>query len=319
MNFIVIDLEWNQCPLGKENEVKEIPFEIIEIGAVKLNEHREVIDEFHEYINPQVYLEFHEKSKEVLHISMSDLKDASSFKVVAEHFLKWLGDDYVFCTWGPMDLEQLQRNLDYFKVSYEFAMPLKYYDIQKLFRMLIQPNEIVKTLEYAVDYFGIPKQEQFHTAICDARYTARVFHKLNLEKGLRYYSIDYYHHPLSKAEEIYAKYDFYCKYISREFDTKAEAFLDKNIREMVCFHCGRKATKRIKWHAINQKQYLCVAHCKKHGFLKGKVRIKKTANNKVFVVKTVKSISKEEADAIFDRLHEIAKKKKEKKRLKKGD
>ena len=40
MNYIVFDLEWNQCPYGKGKENKRLPFEIIEIGAVKLNEDR---------------------------------------------------------------------------------------------------------------------------------------------------------------------------------------------------------------------------------------------------------------------------------------
>ena len=38
MNLIVIDLEWNQSSTGSEPEVSEIPFEIIEIGAVKYGE-----------------------------------------------------------------------------------------------------------------------------------------------------------------------------------------------------------------------------------------------------------------------------------------
>lgn len=37
MDYIVFDLEWNQCPYGKGQENERIPFEIIEIGAVKLN------------------------------------------------------------------------------------------------------------------------------------------------------------------------------------------------------------------------------------------------------------------------------------------
>ena len=46
MNYIVLDLEWNQCPYGKGRENKKLPFEIIEIGAVKLNEKREIVDSF---------------------------------------------------------------------------------------------------------------------------------------------------------------------------------------------------------------------------------------------------------------------------------
>ena len=37
MNYIVLDLEWNQSNTGKEQEVKMMQFEIIDIGAIKLN------------------------------------------------------------------------------------------------------------------------------------------------------------------------------------------------------------------------------------------------------------------------------------------
>ena len=46
MNYVVIDLEWNQSNTGEEPEIKEIPFEIIDIGAIKLNNEKKMIDEF---------------------------------------------------------------------------------------------------------------------------------------------------------------------------------------------------------------------------------------------------------------------------------
>ena len=42
MNYIVFDLEWNQSPGGKRWSNSRLPFEIIEIGAVKLNEKKEI-------------------------------------------------------------------------------------------------------------------------------------------------------------------------------------------------------------------------------------------------------------------------------------
>lgn len=38
MNYIVLDLEWNQSADGKAYTNSRIPFEIIQIGAVKLDE-----------------------------------------------------------------------------------------------------------------------------------------------------------------------------------------------------------------------------------------------------------------------------------------
>ena len=50
MNYIVFDLEWNQCPYGKERGNKRLPFEIIEIGALKLDENRNYKDSFHQVV-----------------------------------------------------------------------------------------------------------------------------------------------------------------------------------------------------------------------------------------------------------------------------
>ena len=67
MNYIVFDLEWNQNPGGKEASVERLPFEIFEIGAVKLNEEREKVAEFHRIIRPCVYRQMHRIISEVTH------------------------------------------------------------------------------------------------------------------------------------------------------------------------------------------------------------------------------------------------------------
>lgn len=46
MNYIVLDLEWNQSPNGKEDSVEHLPFEIIEIGAVMLDHQFRAAGEF---------------------------------------------------------------------------------------------------------------------------------------------------------------------------------------------------------------------------------------------------------------------------------
>ena len=43
MNYIVFDLEWNQSHIGQAGEHPRMPFEIIEIGAFKLNKKYETI------------------------------------------------------------------------------------------------------------------------------------------------------------------------------------------------------------------------------------------------------------------------------------
>lgn len=75
MNYIILDLEWNQGNEQREKQLKELPFEIIEIGAVKLNSRMEICDSFHELIRPQVYKEMHYMTKKLLQLDMDELQD----------------------------------------------------------------------------------------------------------------------------------------------------------------------------------------------------------------------------------------------------
>ena len=54
MHYIVFDLEWNQSKTGLDKETKEIHFEIIEIGPVKLDEEFRLQDNFQRLIRPNV-------------------------------------------------------------------------------------------------------------------------------------------------------------------------------------------------------------------------------------------------------------------------
>ena len=92
MNYIVFDLEWNQSPNGKEDSVEHLPFEIIEIGAVKLNGNFEETGTFHKLIRPKVYKKMHFKISEVTHMDMAELRQAGEpFDVVMNRFLAWCG------------------------------------------------------------------------------------------------------------------------------------------------------------------------------------------------------------------------------------
>ena len=53
MNYIVLDLEWNQSAKGKKYTLPGMPFEIIQMGAVKLDNKFDVIDEFDRLVCPR--------------------------------------------------------------------------------------------------------------------------------------------------------------------------------------------------------------------------------------------------------------------------
>lgn len=301
MNYIILDLEWNQGNPAREPEIYGVPFEIVEIGAIKLNEDKEMTGEFNQIVKPQLYHELNRITKRLIHMQMVQLEHGEPFPKVFKNFIEWCGDDFLFCTWGPLDLEQLQKNMKYYDLEPLSDRPLKYYDVQKLFSLAFEDKKSRRSLEYAVDFLQIEKDIPFHRAFSDAYYTARVLAKIKDEAILGHYSFDTFIKPKTRKEEIKIVFDNYAKYISREFTSKTEAMSDKEVISCRCYLCHKNIRRKIKWFTPNGKHYFAISYCDKHGFMKGKIRIRKTEDNTVYVVKTEKFVSADEVEAIKSR------------------
>lgn len=316
MNYIVLDLEWNQSNTGLEKEISRLPFEIIEIGAIKLSDTRVMMSEFSELIKPQVYREMHHITSKLIHMQMRELERGRPFTDTMQDFLDWCGEEeYMFCTWGTLDLMELQRNMRFYEMTPLSDKPIAFLDVQKLFSIAYEDRKQRRSLEYAVDFLAIEKDIPFHRAFSDAYYTAKILSCL-MEKHagvLQNVSYDVFNPPTNREDEIKVQFDTYMKYISRKFDDKAAAFADKEVISSKCYLCHRNLRKKIKWFTVNGRHYYCVAYCEKHGYLKGKIRVRKSWDDKIFVVKTTKFISKEEMDNIAARKEHVKELRKRKK------
>lgn len=303
MNYIVLDLEWNQSNTGEEQMSEKLPFEIIEIGAIKLSEEGNMLSEFNELVRPQVYHEMHRVTSRLIHMQMQELERGKPFVDVAERFLEWCGEDYRFCTWGLLDLGELQRNMQFYQMTPLSQGPIAFLDVQKLFSIAYEDRKSRRSLEYAVDFLHMEKDIPFHRAFSDAYYTAKVLTLLKKEKPAVFANVSYdiFHPPRTRSEEVKVQFDTYAKYISREFRNKTEAFADKEVSSSKCYLCHCNLRKRIKWFSPNGRNYYCVAYCEKHGYLKGKIRVRKTEWDSVYVVKTTKLISEADMKEIEER------------------
>jgi len=310
MNVIVLDLEWNQANEYREKQKKEIPFEIIEIGAAKIcgfgegnpKNPDEGFDVFHELICPQVYHEMHHMTRKILHLDIRDLEDGRSFQEVMESFLEWCKKDrngeetpYIFATWGPQDLTELQRNMRYYQMPLLGKGPLQFYDVQKLFSIAFEDKKSRRNLEYAVDFLKIEKEEEFHRAFSDAYYTAKVLEQIHDPAVLQKVSFDSFQLPHTRKEEIHIVFDDYAKYISRVFEDKGLLMADREVISTKCYYCHCNLKRKMKWFTPNGKHYYSVSHCPVHGYMKGKIRVRKAENEGVYAVKTLKFISEEDA------------------------
>lgn len=315
--FIVLDLEWNQSSQGKDGAMDRLPFEIIEIGAVKLNASLQIISEFRRLIKPRVYKQMHYKISEVTHMSIERLEaEGQRFEKAVSDFFEWCGNDCRFCTWGTMDLTELQRNMVYHGLEIPFKKPLLYYDLQKIYS-LIKGDKQKESLDAAVQELGIEETRPFHQALDDAYYTGCVMGSMDFYSMMEYISVDYYRLPEIDEEEVYLEFPNYSKLVSKLYETKEDALESKRVTDVVCYKCHRMLRKKIRWFSSNQKFYFCLAACPEHGYMKGKIRMKKTEDGLVFVVKTLKLVGEEGATLITQKKEESKKKRLERNKAKK--
>ena len=130
------------------------------------------------------------------------------------------------------------------------------------------------------------------------------------------YSFDTFIKPKTRNEEIKIVFDNYAKFISHEFFDKTEAMEDKEVISCRCYLCHKNIRRKVKWFSPNGKHYYAISYCDKHGYMKGKIRIRKTEEGMVYVVKTEKFISESEVEEIKERLLKAKEAKKMKKQTK---
>lgn len=313
-----MDLEWNQSASGQSGENPRLPFEVIEIGAAKLDNKFNIVDQYGSIIKPRVYRRLQSRIREILNYDETLLRTGRPFDVVFREFKKWCGEDYIFCTWGPLDLTYLQENMDFYYLK-NFEYPLKFYNLQEIYAINhYNDKNQMPSLERVVNELHIPIDEPFHCAKNDAYYTAKVFQEMNRKKLTDMYSIDYYHHPSCLDDEILSQHSNYTEYISRTFQNKKEALNDKNINVLRCNKCNKKLSKKIKWFVNNSTTQVCVGRCWNHGLVCGKIRFKNTKDGNIFVVKTIEKINKKEYERIRKRQDELRLRRKEKRIQKKN-
>lgn len=92
MNYIVLDLEWNQGNASRERQDPVMPFEIIEIGAVRMDGERRIVGDYARRVRPSRYHSMHFVTGKLLHIRAEDLAQEEFFPGVFEERQYLLAD-----------------------------------------------------------------------------------------------------------------------------------------------------------------------------------------------------------------------------------
>ena len=121
------------------------------------------------------------------------------------------------------------------------------------------------------------------------------------KKILPFYSLDVYQNPKNRKEEIRISYPTYDKFISREFSSRERTIKDREVSSTKCPVCHKPAKRKIQ----------------EHGYIIGKIRIRKTEEGLYFAIKTLKPASIEEAEEIREKREALRLKKQLKRRSEK--
>lgn len=318
-SYIVIDFEWNQpIPWIKTNvDPKDLPGEIIEIGAVKLSltEDGYVLSKpFHVMIRPVCYTVMNKNVSKVTNKISSDLRFGLSFSDAYDAFRQWCGKDYILCGWGNSDLTILKANLRFHKWAVD--LNTLFLDVQPLFARVAEGKSLQRSVEYAVDFLRIPKRDDFHSAHRDAEYTGLVlmelFRYLDTERSSIDSGMESSAHDLHPAEMKALRLvtylqnpDLHAEMSKRTglYPTWELCFKDYPKDQEQCPACQRTLTCQVAWFCL-KKSAFSLWCCEEHHMVLGRMRMKKTPDGKVYASVAVRLTDPGSARLVTDRYDE---------------
>ena len=115
MKYVTIDLEMN--PLAKEYKAERAICcrEVIEIGAILLDENYQEIDSFKTFVKPQFNDVIKPHIQKLTNISNDMVENAPFFEEALQMFCSWcksIGDDILLYQWSESDIEQIRNEMN---------------------------------------------------------------------------------------------------------------------------------------------------------------------------------------------------------------
>lgn len=182
MNAVFVDFEMNPIGRGQKEARRICKGEIIEIGAVKINEDGEEIASYKEYVRPEYATEMNTTCQELTGITMDMLTGAPHFTDAFMHFLSWCrdtnGNDYEMYAWSENDWRQLTsemrlKSLDMTDEDVRWMLD-HWQNFQQIYCNLLGLDKVI-SLDKAVSTLGETFDGQMHDALWDARNTSKLY------------------------------------------------------------------------------------------------------------------------------------------------
>lgn len=276
MHYIILDLEWNQ-PMSYQSHVyrevgDRLIFEMIQIGAVKVDQNLQVVDSISIPIRPVHYVKIHPRIRRMTQLGPAELADAPEFPEAMHQFAAWCGEDYALLTWGCDDVSVLKQNMDFFQCTEELP-PLC--DIQKMYSDEMKCKDR-KGLKAAMEELSIEPDENrsFHNALHDAYYTALVFAKMPHPERV----LDYPQKPRQLIHMNRARRE---KLPGETYGSLLEALQSDTALHPRCPRCGKPAVLEEDGYVKQcADKYIGLGSCRDHGAVLIRLRFQPTDDGK---------------------------------------
>ena len=243
MEYVIFDLEWDNCFYKPE---KRFINQILQIGAVKLNESFDVIDSFSVTIRSAISKKVTSRFAGLTGITTEKMLNGIPFEQAVRQFNEFSKNAQVTMTWSDSDLYTIVENEILLKKSGIFFSMNYYLDLQKLVQAkmrekgYLSKNQI--SLEAAAEFFGISTEGfSMHTALDDSRVCALLLKLSFNQKVFDTLLKD------TKNPEFYRRLHFKAYYITDIGDSA----LDKTQFNFTCPECGCKVNRLSKWKYHN--------------------------------------------------------------------
>ena len=164
-NLVLFDLEWNigyqPYTFNYHGVQQTLRGEIVEIGAVKIDEDANVLDTFSIHLRPRIFRKLQHHIAKVTGLTQADLDRGEPIVQGLRRFMQWCGPDAEFAEWGLDDVPVLKQNL--FLCNLDESRPTVWYDLQQVFlREHPRKEGEGMTLESVVTRMGVPMERPFH-------------------------------------------------------------------------------------------------------------------------------------------------------------
>ena len=171
MNYIIFDLE---ATCEKDN--KNFTNEIIEIGAVKVSDGYEIVDEFTSFVKPILNPVLTDFCMNLTTIKQSDIDSAPLFKDALASFQEWIGNDtYWLCSWGFYDKAQLKKDCQLHRVDTNWL--INHISLKHQHGKKVIGKEKGVGMQAALNKAGLKLEGIHHRGIDDAKNIAQIFIK----------------------------------------------------------------------------------------------------------------------------------------------